>query len=360
MTVRPRRSSGFVLVAVLFFVLLLSAGIATFQKRALMDALIARNRENAARASALARGGIQVAIALLLEDRLRQVEGELSIDGPTDVWAKAGTAELPIDEDSRISLSVQDVGSLLNLNAVLNAFGGKDEQGDDGRDAGEDQDKARVFLVELIEKAIEDLAEAEEIPPGDLQYDPKQLADNLLDFADPDDVRQSGGPEDAYYQEQSPPYRAWNKPLVSLSQLRLIEGFDARLVSQLEQYLTVHPFAGRTGINVNTAPAHVLALLFRLDGSDYQLVDEETVKQILEIRAKGTLICGEGGSKDGSCVALSSIPGLQNAPFPPPTYSTDYFEVKTRARVGDVTREVAAIVDRSDPVEPTLLSFSSR
>jgi general secretion pathway protein K len=360
MSVKPQRNSGFVLVAVLFFVLLLTAGIATFQKRALMDALIARNRENAARASALARGGIQVAIALLLEDRLRQVDGELAIDGPTDVWSKAGAADLPIDEDSQISLPVSDMGSLLNLNAVLNAFGGNDEQGDNGRDAGEDQDKARVFLEKIIEKAIEDMAEAQEIPPGELDYDAKQLADNLLDFADPNDVRQSGGPEDAYYQEQTPPYRAWNKPLVSLSQLRLIEGFDARLAAQLERYLTVHPFAGKSGINVNTAPAHVLALLFRLDGSDYQLVDEDTVKEILEARAKGTLICGEGGSKDGACIALNTIRGLQNEPFPPPTYATDYFEVKTQARVGDVTREVEAIIDRSDPVAPTLLSFSSR
>lgn len=356
----PRRRGGFVLVVVLFFVLLLTVGIATFQKRAVMDAMIARNRENSARADALARGGIQVAIALLLEDRLRALNGEPEIDGPNDLWALACATSVPIDEVSQLSVCASDLGSLLNLNAVLNASGNQDEGEGDGRDAGEDQDKARAFLIALLEKAIEDLTDAQQIAPGEIDYDANELADNLLDFADADSVRQTGGEEDAWYQEQEPPYRALNRPLVSIDELRLVEGFDARLAGQLKRYLTVHPFAGKHGINVNTAPAHVLALLFRLDGSDYRLVGEDTVKQILDQRAKGILICGEGGSKDGSCVALSSIPGLQNEPFPAPTYTTHYFEVKTKARVGDVTREVAAVVDRSDPMQPTLLSFASR
>ena len=357
---RGERRGGFVLVAVLFFVLLLTVGVATFQKRAVMDAMIARNRDNSARADALARGGLQVAIALLLEDRLQQLNGALELDGPNDVWARIGAADVPIDEDSRLSVGIHDLGSLLNLNAVLNASASQDEGDENGRDAGEDQDKARAFLVAILEKAIDDMAEAQQIPPGELAYDASELADNLLDFADPNSVRQNGGDEDAWYQEQDPPYRAVNRPLVSLDELRLVEGFDARLVAQLSESLTVHPFAGTHGVNVNTAPAHVLALLFRRDGSDYRLVEEETVKQILDTRAKGQLLCGEGGSKDGACLPLNSIPGMQNPPFPPPTYATHYFEVKTRAQVGEVSREVLAVVDRSDPMKPALLSFASR
>lgn len=355
-----QRRGGFVLVAVLFFVLLLSVSVATFQKRAVMDAMIARNRENLARAEALARGGIQIGIALLLEDRLRETAGELALDGPSDLWARIDKHPIQIDADAQVSLGIQDLGSALNLNAVLNASREQGEGDRGGRDAGEDQDKVRALLVAILEKAIEELAAEQQIPPGEMTYDTSELADNLLDFADADSVRQNGGDENAWYQEQDPPYRAVDRPLVSLDELRLIEGFDARLASQLQKYLTVHPFAGTHGVNVNTAPAHVLALLFRLDGSDYRLVDEDTVKQILDHRAKGRLICGEGGSKDGACIPLSSIPGLQNPPFPAPTYSTAYFEVTAKARVGDVTRVVEVIVDRSDPMEPTLLSFATR
>ena len=67
---RSRDKHGVVLLVVLFFALLLSSSIATFLSRSSVDAIIARNRENGARADALARGGVRLAQALLLEDRL--------------------------------------------------------------------------------------------------------------------------------------------------------------------------------------------------------------------------------------------------------------------------------------------------
>jgi type II secretory pathway component PulK len=54
---------------VLFFALLLTSSVATFTHRATIDAMISRNRESSARAEALARGGVRVATALILEDR---------------------------------------------------------------------------------------------------------------------------------------------------------------------------------------------------------------------------------------------------------------------------------------------------
>ena len=54
-----RRSSGFVLVVVIFFAVLLMSSIATFLRRATIDASIISNRDHAARAEALARGGVQ-------------------------------------------------------------------------------------------------------------------------------------------------------------------------------------------------------------------------------------------------------------------------------------------------------------
>ena len=53
-----RHSQGVVLFLVLFFTLLLSASIATFVKRATVDAILARNREAVARSEALARGRV--------------------------------------------------------------------------------------------------------------------------------------------------------------------------------------------------------------------------------------------------------------------------------------------------------------
>jgi type II secretory pathway component PulK len=54
-----------VLLVVLFFALLLSASVVTFLRRSTVDSMIARNRDSAAQADALARGGVRLAEALL-------------------------------------------------------------------------------------------------------------------------------------------------------------------------------------------------------------------------------------------------------------------------------------------------------
>ena len=69
-----RAQRGIVLIAVLFFIALLVSGVATFLRRATLDGMIARNRDLTARSEALARGGVQLATALLLQDRLDEVE----------------------------------------------------------------------------------------------------------------------------------------------------------------------------------------------------------------------------------------------------------------------------------------------
>ena len=69
-----------------------------------------------------------------------------------------------------------------------------------------------------------------------------------------DDVEPDGEREDDYYQLQRPAYRAANRPLFSLDELGLIEGFDRVLVDAIRPYATVHPYAGGGGINPNTAP----------------------------------------------------------------------------------------------------------
>ncbi len=74
-----RRRSGVALMVVLFFSLMLTASIASFQRQTVMDAMIVRNREDAAQAEALARGGVRIGQALLGRhgesiDRMLEVE----------------------------------------------------------------------------------------------------------------------------------------------------------------------------------------------------------------------------------------------------------------------------------------------
>ena len=314
------------LLVVLFFALLLTSSVATFTHRATIDAMISRNRESSARAEALARGGVRLATALILDDRLQKTQGGLAVDSRQDGWFRIGDTEIETASGATLRLRIEDSGARLNLNALFDrALGGV-------------LDDQTAFLVrDLLEKVIEEMP----IPPGEKLYDATELADNLIDWIDEDDLRQRGGPENAYYQEQDPPYVAYNQPLLSVDELRLVEGFDGKLVDALRDYVTVYPYALGTGINLNTAPPHVLALLFYNDGVTQQLAPESLVRSILEAREDDEIICPPGQSPEG-CTPMNDLVANANTIYPPPTASAQVFTIHAEARIGEVRRTAEA------------------
>lgn len=347
------RQRGVVLLVVLFFTLLLSASIVSFLRRSTVDAIVARNRDQASEALALAHGGVRLAQAILLDDRLAEGnEGVSPIDTHLDFWASVGNE--PFDAgNGTLRLEIADVGAKLNLNALFSV---------DGEGLRVPKDEAEAFLQLFFEKIVDELP----LPPGERAlYDVRDLTDSLIDWVDGDEVRRQGGPEDDYYQAQDPPYFAANAPLLSLDELRLIEGFDRHLVDGLRPYVTVYPYAPGgcenagvgCGVNVNTAPPHVLSLLYYDDGVDLRLASEDVVRDVMELREEGTGVCGADQSLS-ACVPINEI--VTNAIFPPPTVSSQIFLVTAEAQVGEVRRRVEAVVDRTRPSSPRLLSSRVR
>jgi len=338
-----RRQSGIVLVVVLFFALLLASTVATFARIALVDHMVVRNRDARARADALARGGIRLAEALLLEDKLgdqSDAPGRPKLDHSGDVWARVSGTTIPFEDGSTLRIDIQDAAAKLNLNAVVVVD-----------DAGAVDAKTPELLRRLFEKVIEEM----KLPRGEeVAYEPVELAAHLIDYVDKDDVSQRGEPEDDAYQQRTPPARAANRPLLSVDELRRIEGFDARLVDALRPYVTVYPYADGGGINPNTAPPYVLSLLFFDDEVELRLADPDTIRSILAIRKEGGFVCGEDQSGEG-CTPIRSL--VTNAIFPEPRYSSDIFTVTALAQVGDVTRRIEVVVDRTEGSEPRLLSW---
>jgi type II secretory pathway component PulK len=329
-----------ILVVVLVFALLLASTVATFLRRATVDNMIARNRDAAARAESIARGGVRLATVLLVEDALRSDETGLDIDTSSELWSQIGGIEIPVDDNgSTLRLEIHDAGERLNLNAVLAV----DEQ-------GTLHDNAAPLIDALLEKVIDEIP----IPPGEKLWDRTDLVANLIDFVDPDDVRQRGGLEDDVYQLRTPPQRPANRPLLSVDEVGAVEGFDTLLLNALRPYVTVYPYSGEGGINPNTAPPHVLALLFSDDGVDLRLAPEDTVRQILRARQEGFMVCAEDQS-DEACRSIREI--VPNAIYPPPSFHSDVFVARAEGRVAGVKRTVEAVLDRRGGGEPVLLSW---
>ena len=335
---RQRSQRGIVLIAVIFFIALLVSGITTFLRRATLDGMIAKNRDLVSRSEALARGGVRLATALLLQDRFDEVAIGFRSDSRNDLWARAGEVEIPVADGGLLRVHIEDAGSRLNLNGLLDADG----------TAGID---AESFLTAFLDKVIEEMQVSDE----EKNYDSGELARSLVDFVDADDVEPRGDREDDYYQLQDPPYRAPNRPLLSVDELRLVEGFDVALVDAMRPYVTVFPFTGG-GINPNTAPSHVLAALYHGTSGDHRLADEETVRRILKLR-EGTVLCEES-AQNPACTPILEV-GLEGI-YPSPTYTAEVFEVRAEARYGQVRRTVEAVIDRSNPAEPLILSWRVR
>lgn len=189
-----RGERGVVLVVVIFFALLLTSSIATFLKRSTVDFMVSRHREDAARAEALARGGVQIAIALVLDDKLQKLEG-LPIHTGREAWGMAKSSEIELGDGAVLSLHIEDTGSKINLNALYDL--------QEGVEPGTLAEPATRFLTALLAKAVDEMGIS---PEEKARYDAEELAENLADYLDADDERQRGGREGDFYERQDPPY----------------------------------------------------------------------------------------------------------------------------------------------------------
>ena len=183
-SLRARREAGVVLALVLVLALLLSVSMIGFARRAMIDTMVVNNRDDAAKAIALAKGGIRLATGILIGDKLTKGLSQLNEEGVrfvtpgntlNDLWSQIHGLELVDPEGGRLKLEIYDAGRLLNLNAVV-PYTGTNEPPDAD---------AEAFLVEFLKKVIDEMP----IDPGEKLYDPSELARNLIDYMDADEGR---------------------------------------------------------------------------------------------------------------------------------------------------------------------------
>lgn len=158
------------------------------------------------------------------------------------------------------------------------------------------------------------------------------LTQALIDWRDPDSLARPGGADDIEYLAGKPSYRAANRPLESVEELRLIRGFDAEAVAKLRPYVTA--LREPTAINVNTAPAMVLSALLNLP-----LSEAERLVQARDAK-KGGLSNNQDLEKllpQGAALPGQGLFGFQ----------TDYFDVRVASQFGRVTRRTEALLHRA-------------
>jgi len=166
-----------------------------------------------------------------------------------------------------------------------------------------------------------------------------ELAPALLDWIDSDfNVTYPGGAEDEVYLLLELPYRAANRPLVSISELRLVNGFTPEVIAALAPHLTALP--ERTTINANTAtPAVLQALHADLTSAD--------VEALINDR-------GEDGYTDKATLqqhdAFAGLPPLTMGL----DITSDWFSVLTDVTVGGGRARLESLLKREVQITKVL------
>ena len=276
-------------------VMIVAIAVAIAAQIAFAQQIWFRQMENVADRDAtdwLRRGALHWASLALLEDAAQN-----STDHLGESWAM-GLPTLPV-EGGTIKVSIEDAQSRFNLNSI----GGTDP--------------TSLANLQLLQRLLDVL-----------QLDP-QLANAVADWIDPNSDARAGGAEDIDYLNLNPPYRAANRPMASVDELRLIRGFDAKTVAALLPYVTVLT-AVTNDINVNTASPVVLAALTGMD--------LPTAKRIAEDR----------GSTSYKTIDefKSKLPRGSTPPTAGIILKTDFFLVTLDTSIGRHERRSEALLQR--------------
>jgi type II secretory pathway component PulK len=335
---------------VLLVVALLTAVIVDFSFNTRLDSRIAANVRDSLIAASLARSGYEMALTILMEDAnapAASAVGESSdpvsalldrarrqastggasagspgnidsVDSLQEAWARMDLLQIPLEEDQDLKVQVEDLGGKINLNAII--IRGQDGAAVLNRPVFEQ-------LTTLLDQALAGLER------GNGQ-DPEELSGEEI-----------GAFEDQVYNSLSDAYSSKNGPFDSVAELQLVEGVDDALFAVIRDALTVYPFSGGGGININTAPARVLKSIRVRENraiDSPEPLSEESVTRLLEARNGGIAIRSKSELRD--------LLGLDAAAIftPEIAYGSSYFSVEAVGKVKETMRRIRSAVNRGE------------
>jgi len=248
---------------------------------------------------------------------LRQDKKDSTVDGLTEVWATE-LPPLPVPGGS-IQGTLTDLHSCININSLMEG---------NAVDASTQTRLNQLFnnlgITGNFTQAISD------------------WIDTDLETSNPN------GAEDGYYLNLEQPYRTANTPLQSLSEIRLIKGFeDSEIYNTVKDHLCAFiANSNDVTINVNTASIEVLKSLSSdmteqlatdiIERRDEELFDN--IKEFTSFAKLGTII------KDTTKLSTSS----------------DYFLLRTQAIIGQANKVMYSIIYRDNDGKTEIISRAQR
>lgn len=274
-----RREHGIALLTVVLVISIVTVLATAMASRQQMDIRRASNILAIDQLEQYARGAELIALWGLQED-ITATEGK-QYDTPDESWAMPVAFEL---DNGSISGQIVDLNRYLNINNLV------------------DSDGQPVTLeVERMKRLFKALGQD------------SSLVDALVDWIDPDQqVFGLGGAEDDDYLLMNPPYRAANRAMLSISELRLVKGFTKEVRDELvddddNRLLIALPGENESKVNVNTAPWQIIqASLKGVSDNDAETLAAEEYTQLSEFMAEPIVNQAENRAEAETVLDVSS------------------------------------------------------
>ena len=253
-----------------------------------------------AQADSVSTGALGLATVLIAQDKNQ------ATDHAGEIWAEP-LPPFPVGQGS-VTAAISDAQARFNLNNLA---------------SNPNTDDRKIFMALLEQLGLD-----------------RALNEAVIDWVDTNsNVAGAAGAEDDYYLALSAPYRAANRMLESVDELRLVRGFDAETVQALRPFVTVLPVSNAT-INANTAPAQVLAVLFApplsLAEAETIVATRPTADERANANAQEFKNCTEVQARAPSNALIAARCAVK----------TGYFEFMIAARFGRLTRTTQALFAR--------------
>ena len=278
----------------------------------------------ATQSDAYLHGAEGLASLALIADADADRRTERRRDDLAEIWAQEASP-YPLDEGGWLAGSLEDLQGRFNLNSL--ARRAEQEEGEP-RLTPEQAQFVRLLLV---------------VTEGELgEVEALSITRAIGDWLDEDSNLRPDGAEDDTYVGLTPAYRAANRPMASVSELRAVAGVENDLFQALEPFVTVWPEQPGP-LNVHTAPAALLRSLAEddslqplsaADGEALVAYREENGFADLDDLLAHPVFAGRAEGMTQTLTLLGE--------------TSDYFQLSARVEVADRNTRLYSVLERKN------------
>ncbi len=329
---------GMALLITVMTVSLLLVVTLMFHRTSWQSYVVAENYKVSTQLKAIGEAGINIGLALLLQDAEKNDHDSL-----LDSWGVLAKDDLSsLFDNGQLELKITDLSGRLQINSLVQEKAkGDGQQGEQQDEENSEKEIRDIFLQLLLSPmfALEEESEAENI------------VDSLVDWIDKDERESDNGAESSFYQALKTPYDCRNGPVVYIEELLLVKGITPLLLfgegerKGLADYITVHGDDGK--INLNSAETLLIKSL-------NPLIDDELIEKLHTYR-----IDEENEEQMGNpqwYTKVNSWPGDIVLNEKLLTTKSALFLIQSTGESESLSRMVTAVVNRVDKKTVKVLS----